>query len=365
MSRNRIIYQSETIVTAPKEFSNGATGVNVVKVTEISTNTDIARRDVNVFGKLAAIDRIILEEPKVGMDFSYYLVDGENEENVGFSIDPSTNFISGILSNAVGSERNYYILLAPEGEDANTQTSGQMTGDRYVGIGNGFLSKYMLDLKVGEPPSVSVTVEGSNIEYGSISATGTVENASIDMTQSVPTKFTTDLVLPTIDVTGNNPVSVLRPGDLVLNFGAAQLDSGGVILPGMGGNEAHVQSVSIEVPLSLKPQNRLGNTFSFSKQIDVPITVTLSATAEMTDFSEGTLVDLICAANQERDISVTMYGTCGTGDPIMVFTLKGATLDSQSMKSSIGPNKTVDLKFSAQIGGSNDQDKGLFVSGSA
>ena len=49
----------------------------------------------------------------------------------------------------------------------------------------------------------------------------------------------------------------------------------------------------------------------------------------------------------------------------MKFTMKGATLDSQSMSASIGDNKTVDLTFSAQVGGPQDTINGLFISGLA
>ena len=59
-----------------------------------------------------------------------------------------------------------------------------------------------------------------------------------------------------------------------------------------------------------------------------------------------------------------MQNRCKAGE-LMVFEMKGATLDSQSMSASIGDNKTVDLTFSAQVGGPQDTDKGLFISGLA
>ena len=45
------------------------------------------------------------------------------------------------------------------------------------------------------------------------------------------------------------------------------------------------------------------------------------------------------------------------------YDLKGLKIDSQSFSSSIGSNKTVDLTFSTQIGGPNDQLNGIFMSG--
>ena len=43
--------------------------------------------------------------------------------------------------------------------------------------------------------------------------------------------------------------------------------------------------------------------------------------------------------------------------------MKNATLDSQNFSSSIGDNKTVDLTFSAQVGGPEDTTAGIFMSG--
>ena len=45
------------------------------------------------------------------------------------------------------------------------------------------------------------------------------------------------------------------------------------------------------------------------------------------------------------------------------YTLKGAKLDSEEFSSDIGSNKTVTLNFSAQVGGPQDSNNGLFMNG--
>lgn len=381
MSRNRTIYQSETLVTSV--VTGQATGVNLIKLTDASASVEISRRDVNIFGKLAAIDRPILDEPQVTLDFNYYLTNGENESKLGFAIDGSTSFLSGQLSNSTGANRNFFMVTVPEGQDAHGITP---SGENYyiVGLGNAFISKYTVDAKVGEIPTASLSADCSNISFGYVSGytggnwigTG-VKNPAIVFTGSVPESFTGAqgygvIGIPTINVTGDGDVTVIRPGDIVLDFDVAgtagDLDMGGAILEGTASaatkQSAHVNSITIDVPMSRTPLTRLGNHFSFSKELDVPINITLSATADLADISTGSLVDLICAGSEERDISVTLYGPCDAGTtPMLKYTLKGATLDSQSLSSSIGSNKSVDLKFTAQIGGVNDQTKGLFVSG--
>jgi len=46
------------------------------------------------------------------------------------------------------------------------------------------------------------------------------------------------------------------------------------------------------------------------------------------------------------------------------YTLKNAKVESESVSSSIGPNKTVDLTFSLTIGGPEDTTNNVFFSGS-
>lgn len=364
MSRTRTIYQSETLATSL--ISGQETGVNLIKITEASLSEEITRTDVNIFGKLAAIDRPILEEPQVTLDFNYYLTNGENEFNLGFPIDGTGNFLSGMLSNTSGSTRNFFMITVPEGFDANTLDPNATT-NVIAGIGNAFISKYTVDLKVGEIPTASLSADCSNVTFQHGTTSG-VPNPAISVTGSIPTQLTGMIELPTINVTGDGEVTVLRPGDIVLDFGTGSLDMGGAVLVGMDIadtlSSANVNSVSIDVPMGRTPLVRIGSHFAFSKELDVPINVTLSATADIADISSGSLVDLICAGSTERDITITMYGPCEEGSaPLLKYTLRGATLDSQALSSSIGSNKSVDLKFTAQVGGANDVTKGLFVSG--
>ena len=48
----------------------------------------------------------------------------------------------------------------------------------------------------------------------------------------------------------------------------------------------------------------------------------------------------------------------------MQYVVKGALLESESFSSSIGDNKTVDLTFNAQIGGPEDDARGVRILGS-
>jgi hypothetical protein len=374
-TRKRIIYQSEAI------FASNVTGAtasgtlassevtHLKRVQSFSHSAEVTRTDVNTFGKLAAIDRPIIEEPTVSFDFNYLATNGYNESGLGLTtygvVGQSVNCISGILSNEVSAEKNYYVLTVDEGLDADGVNPQGSANYGVVGIGNGFLTNYTFNAAVGEIPNVDASVEASNITFA-LSSTSGIQNPAIQTTGTLPIQYEGLVVLPSANETGLAMPMSLRPGDIVIDFGTSSLQMGGAVLPGMTSagskQSAHIQNVTLEVPLSRTPQQRLGNAFAFSRELDVPITVTMNVSANLADIDQGSLVDLICSDAEERTITVDLYDPC-QGDLAMQFQLRGAVLDTQGFDGTIGDNKTVDLTFSAQIGGPNDQTKGLFISG--
>ena len=80
MPRNRVIYNSEALFAGQKVGEacyQEDEGVNSIKqlhrVQSANYNFNIARTDINQYGELAAVDRIITDTPTVALDFSYYL----------------------------------------------------------------------------------------------------------------------------------------------------------------------------------------------------------------------------------------------------------------------------------------------------
>jgi len=376
MARKRVIYQSEALFSA----ATGASGTNDIsqihRVQDISHSVEVTRTDVNEFGKLAALSREIIEVPTVSLDFSYLAVDGRNEASgLGLTVqnygaNSSINCLSGFLDSSANStaEKNYYIMTVEEGSDA-TRTS--LTAEEYtgankmgvIGVGNGFLTSYGFNAAVGEIPNVSVSVEASNLRFD-VSGSG-FQNPAVDLGGNLDANAT--VTLPTSS-TGTLQAFAVRPGDITVDFGTETLQQGGAVLPGMGGEQtatgtAAVQSVAIDLPLSRTPLQTLGSVFPKSRELDLPITTSLTVSANLADISSGDLSSLICSDQAKRNITVTLNNRCAKSG-LMSFGFSGATLDSQSMSASIGDNKTVDLTFSAQVGGPQDVNNGLFISGS-
>jgi len=361
MARNRVIYQSEALYTS-KDASSSAVGDHkqLERVQSANFNYTINRQDINQFGELARIDSVVLDPPTVSTDFSYYLTDGFNERCLGFYVQTGDGAAGGFASGHMiaTSGKNMFIVTSPEGTDINLEkfTSGldASASDTVIGIGNCYLSNYSVDMAVGSIPTVSVSMEGANVRSDIANSGSGIASPAVE--QEDGTSLTDDVTLPDPS-TGASSITALRPGDITLNIDNFEGDTVADI---SGSGDAHVQSVSISVPLSRSPISKLGSRFPFAREVDFPVTVSMSVSAIMNETIAYNLVDQLEAG--EKSASITLKDK--NGDPAVRWDLKGAIVDSESISSSIGSNKTVDITFSSQVGGPKDTAHGIFMSGS-
>lgn len=396
MARNRVIYQSQALFIAPTSTgaqvaknasvvgSHGPTtlgelaaGSGLLKkldrVQSCNFNFTVNRQDINEFGRLARLDSIVMESPTVGLDFSYYVTDGLNERLLGFNVTGGTTntavvngaqAISGLLSDLEGN--NYYILTVQEGEDlVNTNNSTTpANSNTVVAIGNGFINEYTFEAAVGAIPTASVTVEGFNIKADALTglADGSITGYSpaIDITASPAVKLTginKAYGLSGAFSTGSSNVTALRPGDIVLSLPSTS--DGFSDLQGDGG--AHIQSFSFTLPLTRTVLQRLGNTFGFARVIDVPINMDVTISAIVSELQTKNIFDNLCSADK-RNMTILLKD-CNSNNKVQ-FGISGAIFQSETYSQNLGDNQTVDLTYTVQIGGSNDVENGLFMSGS-
>ena len=402
MARNRIIYQSEALFAGQLTGVTDAHNENQIKqlhrVQSANYAFNISRTDVNQFGELAAIDRVVLDTPTVSLDFSYYLANFANEANLGFTVngvsssaDDMTSALSGIL-NRTADERNFFIQTSREGEDAVGDANRHSTSDSSIsastiGVGNAFMTSYSSEASVGGFPTVSIAAEGMNMNF-STGTTG-VPNPGIDRINGTAATTLCDLppasgsaTLESSDdpTSGILGLSTLRPGDITIKvaendgtnvFGTTNYDLGGAKLPTSAGDatsSANIQSYNISFDLGRTPIQRLGNRFAFAREIDFPVNLSLSVDAILTDLTTGNLNDLIdCekSYNVEIELKGATGDVCGAAGKTTVakYVLKDMRPDSQSFSSSIGDNKTVTIDFTSQIGGPRQNDVGLFMAG--
>ena len=369
MARNRVIYQSEGLFTSSGIYATG-TGAHLQlkRVQSANYSFEITRQDVNQFGQLARIDALVLQSPTVSLDLSYYLADGFNERVLGFAVQTGAigsgvNFASGQMVSSEG--RNFYIVTSAEGIDLNfdnasgTNVANGLSGKGVIGVGNGFITDYTLNAAVGDLPTVSVSVEGLGFNAATYSS-GVVGVPSPAINPESGTSVALTVQLP-VPGTGDG-VTALRPGDITLSFGGFT-GSGGTPTSTVDGsnNAINIQSVSLSLPMSRTPIERLGSRFAFARVTDFPVTATMSVNALVNEVQARNLANMIDDGS-ERDITLSIKKPGSTEEAVR-YVFKAARLDSESYSSDIGSNKSVDITFSTQIGGPNDSVHGIFVSG--
>jgi hypothetical protein len=352
MPRKRVIYQSEALFVAA---TGASTSTQLQRVQSANYGFDIARTDVNQYGQLAAIDRVILTQPAVNLDFSYYASSGQNEQALGFYLGSAKGALADILSGGAD-VKNYYIYVSPEGTDANIDTLSIANG-RTIGIGNAGLTSYSVNAAVGGFPTTSVNAEGLNMKfYGA--TTGFVPDVN---PQDGKPNSTTTFSIPTPS-TGSG-YTALRPGDVILNISGV----------GVNASDLKIQSFTLSTDIGRDPIQKLGSKYAFSREITFPVTVKATVEAVIgdiggTDVIGNALTDIVCNDGTSYNLVFALGQPSTDCDAATLpspyalrYTLKGAKLDSQAISSSIGDNKSVTLGFSAQIGGPNDTNKGLFI----
>ena len=138
-------------------------------------------------------------------------------------------------------------------------------------------------------------------------------------------------------------------------------------LPGGKITNAHIQSYTIGFDLSRTPIQKLGSRFAFARPVDFPISATMRFDAILADLTTGSIANII-DCDVEYNASILLKHAADCADPtskasVMNYEMKGIKLDSESYSSSIGDNKTVTYDFSCQVGGPDQTDVGVFMSG--
>ena len=319
-TRKRVIYQSEALFCR--------TGTSYLqRVQSINYNFTVPRTDVNQYGQLGQIERVIVEVPTVSLDFDYLLAGVTNEKLIlGDSSGAGTKGIIYDLNTTSSIEKQTYAIgLSAEGVDHLSAASAKKPG--FV-VEDGFLTSYAWNAAVGEIPSASVGVESTKMKVDTVSSTGTKSNVT------TPT--------------------VLRPGNV--NF--RSVATGGALgsahdVPALGLDIMHVQNMSVSMDVPRESISRLGDKFEYARLITFPLTATLSLEGIVSSQVANNLTDIVgtesvAAPDPGFDIAVKIFkatsGVNGLG-----LKLKNAKVDGHSITSSIGANKSVTLDYTVQV----------------
>src|ERR1035437_5606818 len=222
----------------------GNSGTNLLqfipRVQSASIATQIPHTDVNQYGQLTRLDSIIDSPPSATLNLSYLLVDGFAESILGFAASGQQTFISGLID-GTQIDKNYFLGVAPEGVDLIGSSPLNANNLNVIGLGNGVVSSYTLNLGVGKIPEASVTIECTN-QQGYNGSTGK-QSPAIDPNTSLQVASPIWTLPQMSGYTGAGINAALRFGDITLQFPR----SGGFTDYTSGIGQFHAQTLSLSV----------------------------------------------------------------------------------------------------------------------
>lgn len=330
--RKRVIYQSEALF-ANQAGQTTTSAHNIERVQSVNYSFTVPRTDVNQYGTLGQIERVITEVPTVNLDFTYHM-NGINNETKLLGPD-ATSGSYGFLRDINRAASNYYEMdfkvgLANEGVDYNSSTAHSNKG---IIIPKGFLSSYSWTGAVGDVPSATVNAESTQMKVANVSV-------------STPT------------FTKTTPV-VLRPGNV--SFAHAPTGTNPNItendLPVLGFDVLHVQSFTVSIDIPRESISRLGDKFEFARVITFPMQATMSLEAIISQQAASNLEEIVGSAGAASpdpgyDIDINCKKPTASSDTEGVrLRFKNAKIEGHSISSSIGSNKSVTLDYAVQVDG--------------
>ena len=305
------------VISQQKGVSVGGTSLD--KVISVSCDADIAAAgtDVRVFGSLARLGVNYSSDIPCTVSIGWLLWDGANEAACGLD---GTHMASAFITDPVASEKTVIVSSGVEGADGGGGGLGGLT------FNNCAVSNYSATFAVGELPSAECELVGSSVIAG---------GAATASTALAP-----------------DGVYALKPQDVVVTIGAF----GGDMF--MSASVFCAQSVSVDLPLARENVECLGSVTPL-KYVQFPITATMTVSANTQEYGSINLVTIADGTRQPfvGDVSVS----CASGTGSVGFSLKGASVASQSLSIGLDDAETIETVFEAQVGGAAATDKGLYL----
>lgn len=357
----RVFYQVLGLFTGPspatgfmwQSGSIGApgSGINqlnqIQRVQAITNGWGANRQNIIQLGQAGALDRVIIDPLSSNLTTSWYVADLVNEYNLGFALNSGQGILNSFI-NKTQDEKNYFIAIAPQGQDFIGYT-GQ---SQVIQITNGYIDSYSTEGGVGRIPTANITVQGYN--WATLSGSINQQSQAVEVISgSVVTGLF--FTIPT-GVTGNvGSTSVIRPAEIQMNIANAAI--------GLDATNMEVQNYSISVNFNRENLLKLGSKYPYSKEIRFPVTFRVSVTAFWGNLITGSINNLFCN-DAPYSLQINLFQPCSTVIAAQ-YTAIGIKLDSQELNnlsvSDLAGQAT--LTFDGVIGSSASSIGNLTFSG--
>ena len=176
---------------------------NLDRIQSINYNFNISRKDVNQFGNLAAIDRVIIDQPTVSLDFSYLQNSFNNEKELGFDVKALKRSATVNLTIVASGDDEYGITAASIVDGGQgylnpfTLTLPQAGGNVPPVLSFGVAT---VGLFAGQATGVSITTQGSGaIFINNIAVSGPVTPTNVPVNVGIGGTSNNKTFSPTLE----------------------------------------------------------------------------------------------------------------------------------------------------------------------
>tara|TARA_R110002020_G_scaffold133235_4_gene297347 strand:- start:30047 stop:31411 length:1365 start_codon:yes stop_codon:yes gene_type:complete len=339
------------------------------RVQSASISVDVARQNVQHIGGEDFLDRKIVSEPSINVQFDYLLTDGHEEKVLGFNTSQKGQSTpTGTIYSNIKEDKSLFMAVGQEQFDLtgyNNRENGY-SGTDVIGIGNCYVTDYSISASVGDFAKASVSMVGSNVRHscegsgmGGYSWLDSITDMAFLMTQlngfinlqdggMIPLGSSerriykagvvnpsldlindgSDVVGPIIERDGKeiqlgtgiefdpimykSPVSAIPPGGINVNL--KNLNVGGPILSGLREGtctkgSANIQSFNINLPFDRENLYGFGSMHAYGRKMKYPQVGTISFSLLASAFETGDLRTMFCD-DEEYQIEINLNNHC-------------------------------------------------------
>lgn len=316
-TRNRIIYQSQAVALQGAATNNSP--VVIPGVQSITYGIDVTREDVNQFGTIGAVDRVVTEAPTATQEVQFHFPNGVT----------TAAMLNSLITGSLSSDENGLIIgLDDEGSEFG---ESELPAEN-VSLLGGRLSSFSLEASVGAIPTITLGFEGTSLAYGAAINWGGNAAGGTAVDYHAALQTFTDVVVT------------------LANASATHF--------------ANAQSVTISFDLGSEGLQRLGTTAAaatlvYARVPTLPATVTMEVEGLAVD--KGMSLQLLNMNTKASSAGTTDVGGRATVSVVIggsvTFSLLLATLDAVSYTNSIGDNATCSATFSCSVGSNSSPSR--------
>lgn len=182
--RNTVRYNSAGLFVTdrPKSNPDEDSVYFVNRVQSVNFSVAVNRENLKEIGSEDFIDRKIVSEPEIELNFDYLVTDGYEENIIGLNVYPKhqeyTDYYGvreleedfskrGTIYNHIKENKDFFLAVGSEQFDVLANLTGEYGTSEYdiAGFGNCFITNYSVSASVGSFTTASVGVKASNITY--------------------------------------------------------------------------------------------------------------------------------------------------------------------------------------------------------